>query len=140
MSDYAEPHLQAARDHQHGDVGRRKDIDVPPGEVFPGHCFENNLPMVITSIIRKPNDGISKSTTHQDGRAFDLRLNNWNIGQIIKLEEYLKESCFDLGAISKETGEPRVIHVHGDGNWLHAHMQVRRTDVHPSRTTKAPTS
>ena len=104
------------------------------------YCFENNLPMVITSIIRKPNDGISKSTTHQDGRAFDLRLNNWNIGQIIKLEEYLKETCFDLGAISKETGEPRVIHVHGDGNWLHAHMQVRRTDVHPSRTTKAPTS
>lgn len=94
-----------------------------------GFCAENSIRMVITSIYRPPNDGISVSSTHQEYRAFDVSFKSehgWNDNKIQKLVEEIEEHFKPIGALSKSSGESRPIVVHNSGSGLHGHFQIRK--------------
>ena len=84
-------------------------------------CRENNLALVITSLKSDRTNVQSVSSTHEDGRAFDIRTREWDRATIHKLEYFLNTNYSDLGAISKSNGAPRVAYYHNN----HMHIQVR---------------
>jgi len=100
-------------------------------------CLSYGILPEITSIYRAP-DKISKSTTHQTMRAFDLSLkasSGWTIETVNALEKYVEDNYSHVGAISRETGESRPIYIHKnkiivnnevlETKGFHAHCQVR---------------
>lgn len=92
------------------------------------HCDTHNLPLVITSIIRPKIPGVSKSVTHQEGRAFDISVRGWSQEGIKFLVDNINEK-FTIGAISLKDGKEReAIYEDGisAGKGAHLHMQVRR--------------
>jgi len=94
-----------------------------------GFCAEHNIKMVVSSIYRPPNDGISVSTTHQDYRAFDVSLkkeHGWTDGKISLIENEINHTFLHIGAVSYNTGKSRPIVVHDTGSGMHLHFQVRR--------------
>ncbi len=91
-------------------------------------CHINNIKFVVTSIYRPPGDGISKSSTHQTMRAFDISLKSehgWNTNKINDLVARVEYNFRHFGAISKASGESRPIVVHNSGTGYHAHIQIR---------------
>lgn len=93
-------------------------------------CQINGVKCVVTSIYRPPNDGISKSRTHQSMRAFDLSLRQswgWSDSLIEELKNETLKNFRHVGAISRNSGESKPIYVHrnSNGNGRHAHFQVR---------------
>jgi hypothetical protein len=88
-------------------------------------ALPRNLAVVITSIMREINDGISESTTHQEGRAIDLSVKGWSDKDIHALADYLNLTFSAIGAISKKDGISRVCIYHNNGNGWHFHIQVR---------------
>jgi hypothetical protein len=86
-------------------------------------CKKNNLELTITSLISDRKNVHSVSTTHEDGRAFDIRCSggNWSKVWIHKLVYFLNANYSDWGAISKSTGKPLVALYHNN----HIHIQVR---------------
>lgn len=96
-------------------------------------CLAEGCKPMLTSIYRPPNDGISKSTTHQTYRAFDLSLKSkygWNNYKIEALKKLIEEEYKDVGAISSASGESRPIYIHPNSNdpnkGYHAHFQIRK--------------
>lgn len=91
-------------------------------------CYERGLPCNFTSMVRHPGDGISTSTTHQEGRAFDLSLRDWAPSYIEQLEEGVSKAFDHIGAISSKTLTSRPIYVHpnAESEGYHAHLQVRK--------------
>lgn len=91
--------------------------------VFISECLFIGAPVHITSIIRIHFDGISKSQTHQKGRALDGSLRGWTKENI----EHMQNFCDDyddkneIGAISNKDGIRRLIVFKDD----HYHIQVR---------------
>jgi hypothetical protein len=88
-------------------------------------ALARNLRVVLTSIIRPKNDGISESKTHQDGRAIDLSVKGWSETQIKELSEYINLKYQAIGAISAKDGISRACYYHNNGNGWHFHIQVR---------------
>ena len=88
-------------------------------------AIPKKLPVVVTSILRELNDGISQSSTHQTGRAIDLSVKGWQGKDIEDLAEYLNKKFEKIGAISKTTGKPMACYYHNNGNGWHFHIQVR---------------
>ncbi|MGE3607991.1 MAG: hypothetical protein AB7I27_00285 [Bacteriovoracaceae bacterium] len=92
------------------------------------HCETYNLPLTITSIIRPKIKGISKSVTHQEGRAFDISVRGWSHEDIRFLVDNINEK-FTIGAISLKDGKEReAIYEDGvnAGTAPHLHFQVGR--------------
>ena len=85
-------------------------------------CDDKNIPLNITSMIR-PIDSISKSDTHQTGRAFDIRIKDLTKNQIQEITRFLKD--YDVinkvGAITS-SGIRRICVKKSD----HIHVQVSR--------------
>ena len=91
-------------------------------------CQIHGIKFVVTSIYRPPGDGISKSTTHQTMRAFDVSLKSehgWNMDKIHDLKARVEYNFKHFGAISAASGESRPIVVHDSGTGYHAHIQIR---------------
>jgi hypothetical protein len=88
-----------------------------------------DLPILITSIIRPKIPGVSKSTTHEDGRAFDLSVRGWTIKQIQKLVVEVNANFRSVGALSMKSKQSTAA-VYEDGVsagvGAHLHFQVRR--------------
>ncbi len=83
---------------------------------------------MISSIFRPPNDGISRSKTHQTMRAIDISLasaHGWNSLLIAELKSLIEREYKAIGAFNAESGESRPIVVHDTGSGLHAHLQIR---------------
>lgn len=92
------------------------------------HCETYNLPIVITSIIRPKIKGVSKSRTHEEGRAFDISVKGWSAHDVKFLVDAVNEK-HSIGAISLTDGKEReVIYEDGikAGTAPHLHFQVRR--------------
>jgi hypothetical protein len=86
-----------------------------------------NLPILFTSIIRPKIQGVSKSDTHAQGRAFDLSVKGWSADQCLEFEQYINDNFAEnLGAISASDGRPRACLFHV-GTAPHQHIQTRRT-------------
>jgi hypothetical protein len=89
---------------------------------------DHDLPILITSIIRPKIKGVSKSKTHEEGRAFDLSVRGWTKELIKKLVNQLNEK-FKTGAISStDLKEREVVYEDGvtAGTAPHLHFQVRK--------------
>lgn len=92
------------------------------------HCETHNLPLVITSIIRPKIPGVSKSVTHQEGRAFDVSVRGWSQEDIDFLVSNINEK-FTIGAISlTDKKEREAIYEDGikAGVGAHIHLQCRK--------------
>ena len=88
-------------------------------------AMERKLPINVTSLMRELNDGISESSTHQEGRALDISVRGWTLAQITELAEYINKKYSRIGAISAKTGLPNTCFYHNNGNGWHFHIQVR---------------
>jgi len=82
------------------------------------------LPVTVTNILNKYPE--SKSNTHPEGRAIDISIKGWTMEEILKCVTYLNTTVLDYGAISAQTGEPRVVYYHDIGRGSHFHLQVSR--------------
>jgi len=85
-------------------------------------CLEKGIPLHINSMIRPYNDGISKSSTHQTGRALDVRTRHWNKEQISDVARFLSgyDHTEKVGAISSTDSIRRLGYYHKN----HFHIQV----------------
>lgn len=81
----------------------------------------------VTSMLRESNDGISQSTTHQEGRALDLSVIGWSKEAIDALAKYLNDKYAAKIGTSPAGKPPLVCVYHNNGNGWHFHLQVRRT-------------
>lgn len=78
---------------------------------------------VITSVIRKA-DNISKSSTHQTGRAFDCRANHLPDEFIEDTLNIFNHKYSNVAAFSKSKNQPTLIIAHGQGDNFHFHVQI----------------
>ena len=80
--------------------------------------------MVITSVLDEA--GVKrKSSTHKDGRAFDIRVKDWPIDLARSLTQWLNK-MFSTGVFF-ESGEPMQVAVlHNSGYGDHIHVQVSK--------------
>ena len=85
-------------------------------------CLERQLPLHINSGIRPKYDGISKSATHQTGRAMDVRTKYWTKEQLTDVARLLSgyDNTEKVGAISASDGIRRLAYYHDN----HLHIQV----------------
>jgi len=88
-------------------------------------CQENKLPCKITNIIQKqPN---SKTDSHPEGRAIDLRSQGWPRIKKIQFQSMLDELFFSHSAISSTSGLPRLVLLEDEGTANeHFHIQLKR--------------
>lgn len=83
---------------------------------------QNDLTMVITSI-KSDREGVeSKSSTHEDYRAVDIRTRHMSDEQIAELVDHLCTKFIDIAAISAKDHIARAAIYHNE----HIHLQVRR--------------
>jgi len=92
------------------------------------YAADHDLPIMITSIIRPKIKGVSKSKTHEEGRAFDLSVRGWNDVHVQKLVILVNDK-FETGAISlSDHKEREAVYEDGQsaGTAPHLHFQVRK--------------
>lgn len=95
------------------------------------YCLENNIPFKVTSIIRTPQENRAlgaTSTTHSDGRAFDLStIEMIKAGvdeyKISELMQFFNRKYKDYAAISKSNNK-RTLVVRHIGTADHLHFQL----------------
>lgn len=95
-------------------------------------CKERSLPIIFTSIIRPQIKGVSKSKTHEQGRAFDLSVGGWSKAKINEFVDKINKE-FKLGAVSSTDGTEREAVYEGaefdksgkQVKWPHLHVQCR---------------
>jgi hypothetical protein len=94
---------------------------------FLTYADKHGLPVTITSIISDRENVESVSTTHEDGRAIDIRSKDWPLHHRQEVIEYMHHIASHYGAISASDNQRRVI-VHHDymGQGGHFHLQVSR--------------
>jgi hypothetical protein len=66
------------------------------------------------------------STTHREGRAFDLRTRGWSKWQVEKFQKHFIAQYGHLGAIGIVTGKPILILHHDTGSGPHFHIQFNK--------------
>lgn len=93
------------------------------------YCQRQGQPFVITDLL---SDAIEDkklnrvSSSHLEGRAADIRTVNWSKEFREKFTNYFSKLYEKNAAISKETGNPRLILYHNSGAGNHIHIQVRK--------------
>jgi len=92
--------------------------------VFLSFAEMHNLPVLVTNISHKFPQ--SKSNTHPEGRAKDVRTISWPRPMIKKCVDYMTKKVGHMGAVSIKTKKPRVIYWHDAGLGEHFHIQVSR--------------
>ena len=91
------------------------------------YCKEYKLPCKITSIKTDRKNVRSKSTTHEEGRAFDLSVTGWTEMHIHRFTYLMNSDYREIGAISASDRNSRSAVYHDyDGQGDHIHLQVRR--------------
>ena len=89
------------------------------------YAKNNDLPCEITSLISDRKDVVAVSTTHKDGRAFDLSISGWSMFHIKRLVHNVNINFATIAAISFETGNPTAAIDKNHGTGPHIHFQVR---------------
>lgn len=88
-------------------------------------CNHKRLPCVITSLITDRVGLVTRSRTHQDGRAFDISIKDWTKMDIEDCTNHFNTYYRNIAAISAETKKPLAAK-YGDKDHLdHIHFQVR---------------
>jgi hypothetical protein len=89
------------------------------------YAHNNNLPLVITSLINDRDLVNAISNTHAEGRAFDISIKDWPMLHIQRLCHQVNQKFKDIAAISKESGRATAAIDKPHGNGPHIHFQVR---------------
>lgn len=87
---------------------------------------ERGVDIFVTSAIRGRLSS-SVSNTHEEGRAIDIRCKDWS--DTMRRQFATKFNHFfaaKYGAIGYKTGLPKLVVVHGTGDNIHCHLQVRK--------------
>lgn len=98
------------------------------------YCRKKNIRFVVTSLVRtKEQDKAlgAKSSTHQEGRAFDFsirREHGWTDRKLKEMQSLVNGRYLNDGAISFGSQKHKVIviHLNANGEGSHAHVQVNR--------------
>lgn len=92
------------------------------------YCHERGVPFIITDILSEASEDAKLkriSTSHQEGRAFDVRTYLWTKEFREKMTTYFEEKFKSWAAKSKSTLLPNLIEYHSNGNGYHFHVQIR---------------
>jgi len=89
-------------------------------------CEVEGLPFKITRIIDGPIPLITKSTTHKDGRAFDLSQKHWGKDYIEKFDKHFNDKYATKYGTSPDGYNPKVVVSKEHGTGPHFHIQIRR--------------
>jgi nicotinamidase-related amidase len=84
-------------------------------------AYENNIPILFTSIIRRGDAG-----PHGDGRGLDLSVKQWPKRIQEKFLFEINKELGYLGAYSRSDNKQRVCIFHGEGANFHCHLQVKK--------------
>lgn len=92
---------------------------------------ESNMDHVvtITDTVTTPDEDKAlnrKSSTHREGRAFDISLKHWETKSITNFCEYFTAIYGHLGAVSGSDGKTKLIVVHDAGTGNHIHVQLNK--------------
>lgn len=68
-----------------------------------------------------------KSSTHREGRAFDLRTRDWPAPLKKEFEDYFNKKYGSLGALGATTLQPTFLVFHDIGWGEHFHVQLNKT-------------
>lgn len=90
------------------------------------YCNEYNLPCEVTSLVSDREGVKATSTTHEEGRAFDLSVKGWTETHIHRFVYLMNRDYADIAAISESDHKPRAVVYHNSGYGEHLHIQVRR--------------
>lgn len=87
-------------------------------------AHENKLPVVVTSIIDKAPNRISK--THETGRAIDISAKKWDTFHAHGITNKLNDMYSENYGTAPKGKKPRVVVYHDAGTGFHFHLQVKR--------------
>ena len=86
------------------------------------YCAQHNLPFKVTSLISDRGNVKATSSTHEEGRAFDISVKGWTEQAIHRFVYIMNKNHSDIAAISASDGKPRAVIYHNN----HLHIQCRR--------------
>ena len=92
------------------------------------YCEQNQLPCVISDAVTDltEDQALNRvSSTHREGRAFDLSLKGWTRDQWNDCRRIMASKYRHLAAVDAQ-GEPNLIVVHDAGTGNHMHFQVHK--------------
>lgn len=92
-------------------------------------CVICDAPFMITASLSTEDEDKKLnrvSSTHREGRAFDLSCFGWDKDRILVFKTMFSEKYKDVAAISPSTNKPTLIIHHDNGNGMHFHVQIRK--------------
>ncbi len=87
-------------------------------------CLKRAISPVVTETVTTPERS-RVSTTHCEGRVFDIRTAGWASKDVEEFQKYFGEKYGHWGALSS-TRKPALIVHHDAGTGLHFHVQLGR--------------
>jgi len=90
-------------------------------------AYKHGLPFKVTRTIDEKIEGVSVSSTHEEGRAIDVSITGWSTDTIDDFMYYFNGKYSEkYGAFSYSDGKPRLIPPIDHGTAPHFHVQIRR--------------
>lgn len=95
-------------------------------------------PVITETVTSKEEDEALNrvSSSHREGRAFDIRCKDWPTTTKINFQTFFEKSFGHLGAISKSDGKKRLVVRHGEGDNEHFHIQLAKSFVNQARLSE----
>ena len=96
------------------------------------------LPVVISDAVSSQAEDVALSrvsSTHREGRAFDLSTRGWtkdSIDECVRVFNFKYRQIAALG----QNGDPRLVYFHNAGTGDHLHFQVSKRFAMPLQTFK----
>lgn len=93
-------------------------------------CLQHHIPFLVTETVTtaEEDNALDRvSASHRECRAFDLSVRGWSALAVESFRTHFTAKYGSLGAIGKESGEPRLLVYHNTGRGLHFHVQLNRS-------------
>ena len=90
-------------------------------------ALDNNLDFKVTSTVTTAEEDrkLSRvSSSHRQGRAFDLSCKGWSVEQINNFRTYFSRKYSSYAALSKSSHQPNLVVYHNSGHGHHFHVQI----------------
>lgn len=92
------------------------------------YCADRGQTFIITDILSEASEDAKLkrvSTSHREGRAFDIRTRHWPVKFREEFIAHFYERFKSWAAISKKTLKPHLIEYHDNDNGIHCHIQIK---------------
>jgi len=92
------------------------------------YCAKRNKKFIITDILSEASEDKKLkrvSTSHKEGRAFDIRTTVWSKDFREEFISHFEDRFSKWAALSKETLKPNLIEYHDNDNGIHCHVQIK---------------